>query len=424
MLSNTFSWLFVALLTAMTLARLWLARRQIGHIARHRHAVPAQFTQQVPLAAHQKAADYNIERGRFGLLDIGLSAVVTLIFTLLGGLQWLSQSVNQWVPSSPFFQQLLLVGLFVLLTMLIDLPTNLYRQFSIEQRHGFNRMTLGLFFADQIKGLALGIIIGAPLLAAIIWIMKNTPQWWLWAWLLWVSFSIVLMLVFPTYIMPLFNKFEPLPEGPLRSRVQQLLARCQFEAKGLFVMDGSKRSAHGNAFFAGLGKGRRIVLFDTIINQLSHEEIEAVLAHELGHFKLKHVVKRLIPSFVFSLLAFWLIYFLMQQPWFFQGLGVTPNLRDNNHQALALILFMLAMPAFIFFLEPLSGLLSRKHEFEADAFAAKHANAQDLINALVKLYKDNASTLTPDPLHSAFYDSHPPAAIRIGRLQTLAQAKL
>ncbi len=406
----------------MTLARLWLASRQIKHIAKHRSAVPAQFAAQVPLEAHQKAAAYNIERGRFGLLDIGFSAIVTLAFTVLGGLQWLNQLTQSWAPSSPYIQQLLLVGVFLLITLVIDLPANWYKQFSIEQRHGFNRMTPGLFIGDQIKGIALGAIIGVPLLLAMIWIMKNTPQWWIWAWVLWVGFSLLLMLIFPTFIMPLFNQFEPLPEGPLKARVQQLLARCQFEAGGLFVMDGSKRSAHGNAFFAGMGKGRRIVLFDTIISQLSPEEIEAVLAHELGHFKLKHVIKRLIPSFGFSLIAFWLIYFLMQQPWFFQGLGVTPDLKENNHQAVALLLFVLAMPAFLFFFEPLGGLLSRKHEFEADAFAAKHARADDLISALVKLYKDNASTLTPDPLHSAFYDSHPPAAIRIGRLQTLASA--
>jgi STE24 endopeptidase len=407
----------------MTLARLWLASRQISYIAKHRHQVPAQFSAQVPLESHQKAAAYNIERGRFGLLDIGLSAVVTLLFTVLGGLQWLLNAVSLWLPNWPWLQQFALVGLFFLITMVIDLPTSLYRQFSIEQRHGFNRMSLGLFFADQVKGIALGAALGLPLLAAIIWIMKNTPQWWFWAWLVWVGFSLLLMLILPTFIMPLFNKFEPLAEGPLRTRVQQLLDRCQFEASGLFVMDGSKRSAHGNAFFAGLGKGRRIVLYDTIINQLNIDEIEAVLAHELGHFKLKHVIKRLVPSFVISLLAFWIIYYLMQQPWFFQGLGTTPDLAANNHQALALILFMLALPAFVFFLEPLGGLLSRKHEFEADAFAATHARASDLISALVKLYKDNASTLTPDPLHSAFYDSHPPAAIRIGRLQSLAASK-
>jgi STE24 endopeptidase len=422
--STAFSWLFVALLGAMTIARLWLSSRQIRHIALHRNAVPVQFAQQIPLDAHQKAAAYNIERGRFGMLDLALSAIVTLSFTLLGGLQWLSNFANSWLSNWPTGQQLLLVALFIIITMLIDLPANWYRQFTIEQRHGFNRMTPKLFVADHFKGILLGAALGTPVLLAIIWIMKNTDQWWLWAWLLWTGFSLVLMVIFPTYIMPLFNQFDPLPEGPLRTRVQALLTRCQFEAGGLFVMDGSKRSAHGNAFFAGMGKGRRIVLFDTIINQLSHAEIEAVLAHELGHFKLKHVIKRLIPSFFFSLAAFWLIYYLMQQPWFFQGLGVTPDLRANNHQAVALILFMLSMPAFIFFLEPLGGILSRKHEFEADAFAAEYANAQDLINALVKLYKDNASTLTPDPLHSAFYDSHPPAAIRIGRLQLLAQAKL
>jgi STE24 endopeptidase len=303
--------------------------------------------------------------------------------------------------------------------MVLEWPLDWYRQFKLEEQFGFNRMTPGLFISDQVKGILLGAVIGIPLLAAILWIMQNLPYWWFWAWVLWVSFSLVLSIIGPMLILPMFNKLEPLSDGSLKVRVLGLMKRCQFEAQGLFVMDGSKRSSHGNAFFAGMGKGRRIVLFDTILNQLNEQEIEAVLAHELGHFKRKHIVKRLVPSLLMVLPAFWLIDFLMQQPWFFQGLGVTVDLKNNNHQGVALVLFMIALPVFTFFVSPLGGLFSRKHEFEADAFAAEHSSADDLISALVKMYKDNASTLTPDPLHSAFYDSHPPAAIRIAELELL-----
>jgi STE24 endopeptidase len=418
--ATVFSWLFVAFLVAMTLTRLWLSSRQIRHVAQHRSAVPEQFAQTIPLSAHQKAADYTLERTRFGLIDILFGAALTLGFTLLGGLSVLQSIATQLLPDSALLRQLLIIVLFGLVATVLEWPFDWYRQFTIEAKHGFNRMTKGLFISDQIKGLALGAAIGLPLIAAIIWIMQNAPLWWFWAWVLWVSFSLTMMIIGPSIIIPLFNKLEPLPDGALKDRVQALMKRCNFEANGLFVMDGSKRSSHGNAFFAGMGKSRRIVLFDTIVTQLNEPEIEAVLAHELGHFKRKHIIKRIVPSLLLVLPAFWLIDYLMHQTWFFQGLGVTVPLTGKEHQGVALVLFMLAFPVFSFFIEPLSGIFSRKHEFEADEFAAQHSNASDLINALVKLYKDNASTLTPDPIHSAFYDSHPPASIRIGRLNTLA----
>ncbi len=412
-----FTWAFVAFFTASTICRLWLSSRQIRWVNQHQGQVPAQFSQTISLESHQRAAKYTIAKTQLGFVDLLLGVLLTIAFTLLGGVQYLSDFASSVLPNSPFWRQIFIVLSFVVIGMVIDLPLSWYRQFKLEEKFGFNRMSLGLFFSDQLKGILLGVVIGVPLLSAMLWLMQQTSPWWLWAWLLWTSFTLTMMVIGPSLILPLFNKFEPLPEGPLHDRVKDLLKRCDFASGGLFVMDGSKRSAHGNAFFTGMGKRRRIVLFDTIIEQLSAPEIEAVLAHELGHFKLKHIIKRLIPTLLLSLPVFWLIAYLMQQTWFYQGLGVTASLGTNDHQAVALVLFMLAMPAFSYFFEPLGGLTSRKHEFEADAFAAKHAKASDLINALVKLYKDNASTLTPDPLHSAFYDSHPSASVRIGRLQ-------
>ena len=418
-----FTGLFLAFLIASTICRFWLSSRQMRHVAMHRSKVPTQFSDAITLESHQKAADYTVAKGRLSFIDILLGVVVTLGFTLFGGIQFLVDWAAQWSPTSPFFQQLLILVSFGLIATLIGLPMEWYRQFRLEERFGFNRMTLGLFVSDQIKGLALGAAIGGPLIAAIVWIMQNMPLWWFWAWVLWISFSTLMMVIGPMIILPLFNKLEPLPDGPLNQRVQSLMKRCEFGAAGLFVMDGSKRSGHGNAFFAGMGKGRRIVLFDTILEQLAPEEIEAVLAHELGHFKRRHIIKRIVPSLLIALPIFWLIDFLMHQSWFYQGLGVTVQLSEGQYQGVALALFALAMPVFSYFIEPLSGLVSRKHEFEADEFATRYSDSKHLINALVKMYQDNASTLTPDPIHSAFYDSHPPAAIRIGRLLQLpAQA--
>ncbi len=416
MSSLSFSWLFVAFLAAMSLTQIYLAVRQIKHVARHRDQVPEQFRSKIGLTDHQRAADYTMDRTRLVFIDVVLSLAITLMFTLFGGLQFIHELTLAWLPSSPIAQALVFVAVFVLMSALLDIPMSWYRQFTIEARYGFNRMTPGLFLSDQIKGLAVGAVIGLPLLAAILWLMKSSQLWWLWAWMLWVGFSLLMMILGPMLIIPLFNKLEPLPDGSLKAKVLALMKRCEFEANGLFVMDGSKRSSHGNAFFTGMGKGRRIVLYDTIVAQLNEAEIEAVLAHELGHFKLKHIIKRVVPSLILALPVFWLIAYLTNQPWFFQGLGMTIELNQQTHYGAALVLFMIAAPVFSFFLSPLAGLLSRKHEFEADQFAAKHSSAQQLVNALVKLYQDNASTLTPDPLHSAFYDSHPPASIRIQRL--------
>lgn len=413
-----FSYLFVAALAATLCLKFWLATRQVRHVASHRDAVPAEFADRVPLVAHRRAADYTIARVRLGLIEVVLGTAVLIGFTLLGGLQWLHENVVSQLPDAPFLRQLLLLVLFVLISSLLELPLSWYRQFRLEERFGFNRMTLRLWIADIAKGTIVSAVLGLPLAAAVLWLMLRAGEdWWLWAWVVWMTFNVFVLILYPTVIAPLFNRFEPLADGPVRRRVEALLRRCGFASKGLFVMDGSRRSAHGNAYFTGLGRAKRIVFFDTLLSRLSGEEVEAVLAHELGHFKRRHVTKRVVASFALSLAGLWLLGQLALQPWFYQGLGVTVS---QDREALALILFFLALPSFTFALLPLGSLLSRRHEFEADAFAASQASAQDLVSALVKLYEDNASTLTPDPLHSAFYDSHPPATQRIGRLNRLA----
>jgi STE24 endopeptidase len=409
--------LFVAALAVTLCLKFWLATRQVRHVARHRDAVPAEFAERVPLVAHRRAADYTIARVRLGLLELVLGTAVLIGFTLLGGLQWLHDTVVAWLPDAPFLRQLLLLVLFVTISSLLELPLSWYRQFRLEERFGFNRMTLRLWVADIAKGTVVSVALGLPLAAAVLWLMRRAgDEWWIWAWVVWMTFNVFVLILYPTVIAPMFNRFEPMADGPVRRRVEALLGRCGFASKGLFVMDGSRRSAHGNAYFTGLGRAKRIVFFDTLLSRLSGEEVEAVLAHELGHFKRRHVTKRVIASFAMSLAGLWLLGQLAQQPWFYQGLGVTVS---QDREALALILFFLALPSFTFALLPLASLLSRRHEFEADAFAASQSDARDLVSALVKLYEDNAATLTPDPLHSAFYDSHPPAAQRIGRLNRL-----
>ncbi len=416
MTSIAFTSLFVTALVLSMALRIWLATRQIRHVARHRHTVPAAFAQRVSLQSHQRAADYTMARMRFGLLEAGASSAALLGFTLLGGLQWLHDSWLALLPEPALLRQVLLVATVSLISGLLELPLDWFRQFRLEQRFGFNRMSLRLWLADQLRGVVLGAALGLPLAAAALWLMHSTGGlWWLWVWALWVGFSLMVMLLYPVLIAPMFNRFEPLPEGPLRSRVEALLTRCGFPARGLFVMDGSRRSAHGNAYFTGFGRGRRIVFFDTLINRLDEDEIEAVLAHELGHFKLHHIARRLALSIVGSLALLWLLGTLSRQPWFYQGLGVGAPM---DFPALALLLFFLVLPVFAFPLRPLARLMSRRHEFQADAFAARHASGTALANALVKLHQDNAATLTPDPLHSAFHDTHPPAAQRVGRLQT------
>ena len=423
MYSLAFSILFVSLLVLTLGVRFWLASRQIRHVLANRAQVPPEFAEKIPLAAHQKAADYTVAKTKFGLLTLLVNYAVLIGFTLLGGLQWLAVHLQPLASSatSPMLYQIGLIVAFAAISGLIDLPFDYYRQFVLEQRFGFNTMRRGLFFADMLKGVLLGTAIGLPLLWVVLTLMASAGDlWWLYAWLVWSGFQLLMMVLYPTVIAPLFNKFTPLADESLKQRIEGLMQRVGFASKGLFVMDGSKRSAHGNAYFSGFGANKRIVFFDTLLSRLAPHEIEAVLAHELGHFKLRHIVKRIVMMFAISLGFLALLGYLKTQPWFYAGLGVDPvtlALSGQGTDALALLLFMLALPVFTFLLGPLASLGSRKHEFEADAFAATHTQADDLVSALVKMYEDNASTLTPDPLHSAFYDSHPPASVRIRHLK-------
>ena len=404
----------VALLLGLAL-KYWLATRQIRHVARHRTAVPAAFADTITLAAHQKAADYTLAKTRFGLLETAVGAAVLLGWTLFGGLHLLNQALSQWLGSG-MLQQLALIAGFVLIGSLIELPLSLYQSFVIEQRFGFNKMNCKLWLVDLAKSTVLGAMIGLPIAALILWVMGATgPIWWLWAWCVWMGFNLLLLLIYPTFIAPLFNEFQPLEDEGLKARLTALMQRCGFAAKGLFVMDGSRRSAHANAYFTGFGATKRVVFFDTLLSKLSPGEVDAVLAHELGHFKHKHILKRIVSLFALSLAGFALLGWLATQGWLYTGLGVNPNL-DAANDALALLLFVLVSPVFSFFIAPLLALFSRKHEFEADAYAAQQTNGADLGHALLKLYEDNASTLTPDPLYVAFYYSHPPASERLARL--------
>jgi len=409
---HSFSLLFLAALAAAVATRLWLARRHVRHVEAHRGRVPAAFEAEIALAEHQKAADYSAAKTRFAMVDVALGAVVTLAFTFGGGLELLHQASALWLADG-IARGLALIALVALATTLIDLPLDYYRAFGIEARFGFNKMTRGLFFADAAKGLAVGACLVLPLAALILWLIRELGEyWWLYAWAATVAYGIFVQFIAPTVIQPLFNKFSPLDDPELKERVERLLERCGFKVKGLMKMDGSRRSSHGNAYFTGFGNAKRIVFFDTLLQQLKPAEVEAVLAHELGHFRLRHIVKRMVLSSAMSLAFFWVLGFLMQQPWFYSGLGVA-----SPSPAMALVLFLFVMPPFTFLLQPLGAMVSRKHEFEADQYAAQHAAAGDLVSALIKLYRDNASTLTPDPLYSAFYDSHPPAVARIARLQ-------
>ncbi|MGF6636318.1 M48 family metallopeptidase [Paraburkholderia sp. MM6662-R1] len=410
-----FTALFVLAVVAMVGTKLWLASRQIRFVVAHREQVPSQFANTIALTAHQRAADYTVERTRLAMVEIVVGAAVLIWLTLLGGVQMLDLAISDWLGRG-YVGQIALVAAVIAITSAIDLPFDYYRQFVIEQRFGFNRMSKSLFFFDRLKGALLGIAFGLPLLFVVLWLMNRAGNlWWLWAWVVWVAFQMFGLLIFPTFIAPLFNKFEPLKDEALVTRIEALMKRCGFAAKGLFVMDGSRRSAHGNAYFTGFGASKRIVFFDTLLARLSGREIEAVLAHELGHFKRRHVMKRMLVTFAISLAMLALLGWLTQCVWFYEGLGVRPSLVGGN-SGLALVLFFLALPVFMFFVTPLGSLSSRKHEFEADAFAATQTDAHDLVNALVKLYEDNASTLTPDPIYTAFYYSHPPASQRIDRL--------
>lgn len=414
---STFTIVFLSAFCLTTLLQLWLATRHKQHVIAHREQVPTAFATQISLAEHQKAADYTCAKVNFSYSSIVLQAVLLLVLTLGGGLQLISNFWLNWLDN-PLTHGMALILSTVALLSAVEIPFSYYRTFVIEQQFGFNKMTPSMFFSDLIKHYALGLLLGAPLLLCVLWLMQQAGEnWWLYTWLIWIGFNLLLLAVYPNWIAPLFNKFSPLENEVLKSRIESLLKKCDFESSGLFVMDGSRRSSHGNAYFTGFGKTKRIVFFDTLLNRLEATEVEAVLAHELGHFKRRHVLKRIVLSFAMSLLLLWILGYLMQQQWFYAGLGVPVTTVPST--AMALLLFFLVMPVFSFLLQPLSSLYSRKHEFEADEYAAQHASAEDLIKALVKLYQDNAATLTPDPLHSAFYDSHPPAAIRVAHLNNL-----
>lgn len=414
MTAPQFTFIFVAALVLTTLTKLWLASRHLTHITEHRGEVPKAFSERISLADHQKAADYTSAKTRFGIIGSLFDAMMLLAFTLGGGIQYFAQLHDTWL-TSPIAQGMATIITVMLLLSLLEMPFNLYRIFVIEERFGFNKMTLPLYVRDAFKGLLVGTVLGLPLLFGVLWLMgRMGTYWWLYVWLVWMGFNLLILFIYPAFIAPLFNKFTPMQDESLKTRISALLEKCGFATSGLYVMDGSKRSSHGNAYFTGFGKTKRIVFFDTLLARLSVSEIEAVLAHELGHFKHRHVMKRIITTFAMSLGFLWLLGLLMQTTWFYEGLGVS-----TYTTAIALLLFFMTLPIFSFPLNPLMSAYSRKHEFEADAYAAGKTSSSDLVNALVKLYQDNAATLTPDPLYSSFYDSHPPAAVRITRLQAL-----
>ena len=412
---NTFTIIFLIALLISSTVQFWLAKRQANYVAAHRAEVPEAFKDKVPLAAHQKAADYSQAKLKLGNIDGLLSIAVLLSLTLGGGIN-LAFSYWPTVITSPLWAGVAATASIFLLMTLIETPTSLYQTFVIEEKFGFNKSSIGQFIKDQVMQLSLGAAIGLPILALILWVMDNVgPLWWLWAWGILMGFSLLMSWLYPTVIAPLFNKFTPMEEGSLKDRIQDLLTRCGFNSQGIFIMDGSKRSGHGNAYFTGLGNNKRIVFFDNLVASLEEEELEAVLAHELGHFKCKHVIKMLIATSIMSLISFAVLGWLISQEWFYNGLGV-----EQASNAAALLLFMLVSSSFTFFMQPISAYFQRKFEFEADDFAANNAKATKMISALVKLYEENANTLTPDPLYSAFHYSHPPAAIRIAHLESKA----
>ena len=408
---QTFSLIFVAALLLSTGLRLWLDLRHLRHVAAHRDQVPADFFGRIELVDHRKAADYTTAKLRLGFFETLVDTVMLILLTLGGLLALIDGGLREWLGAG-HPQGLALFATVGLIGFILGLPASLYRSFVLEERFGFNKLTWKLWLADLAKGAALTVAIGGPLLYAVLWLMDAMGRhWWLYVWLLWLGTNLLILFLYPTVIAPLFNKFTPLEDTSLRQRIEALLARCGFSSSGLFVMDGSKRSAHGNAYFTGFGRAKRIVFFDTLLEKLAPQEIEAVLAHELGHFRHKHVAKRIALMGAMSLAFLWLLGLLIGQPWFYEGLGV-----GAGSTAMGLMLFTMVLPVFLFPLAPLTSALSRRHEYEADAYAAQQTAAADLIAALVKLYRDNAATLTPDPLHSLFHDSHPPASQRIARL--------
>jgi len=410
---HPFTLAFLVALAFTTLAHLWLAGRHIRHVTAHRDAVPREFCGRITAAAHQKAADYTAARTRAGMVETAVGAAILLAFTLGGGLQAISAGWAPVLQSGGYAHGIAFIVTVAVISGMAELPFGLYRTFVIEARYGFNRMSLRLYVLDLAKQALLGLVLGVPLAFCVLWLMAIMGEtWWLYVWLAWVGFNLLVFTFYPTLIAPLFNRFTPLDDDALKARIEHLLARCGFRSQGLFVMDSSRRSSHGNAYFTGFGAAKRIVLFDTLITRLAPQEIEAVLAHELGHFSRHHVWKRMALLFGVSLGFLWLLGYLIGQDWFYGALNV-----QTHTTAMALVLFFMVVPVFAFLLQPVMSLYSRRHEFEADAYAAQHAAASDLAQALVKLYQDNAATLTPDPLYSAVYDSHPPAALRIARLQ-------
>jgi STE24 endopeptidase len=419
--SSALTLAFAAFIVAGLVVKFWLATRQVRYVARHRDGVPPPFEGIVPLSAHQKAADYTVAKARFGLLETAFAAAVLVAWTLLGGLDVLNKALVGWLGTG-MWQQLALLASVAVIGSLLDLPFSLYQTFVIEERFGFNKMTWKLWLSDFAKSTLLGAALGLPLAAVILWLMGAAgSQWWIWAWGVTSLFLLFVQFIFPIFIAPLFNKFEPLQDEVLKERITRLMQRCGFVAKGFFVMDGSKRSAHANAYFTGFGASKRVVFYDTLISRLSPDEVDAVLAHELGHFRLKHIAKRIAATYVLSFVAFAVLGWLSSRVWFYTGLGVRPNMEGPN-DALALLLFTMAVPVFTFFIAPVLAQFSRKHEFEADAFAATQTSGKDLGSALLKLYEDNASTLTPDPVFVKFYYSHPPASERLARLQAAGAA--
>ncbi|OIQ86579.1 protease HtpX [mine drainage metagenome] len=408
-----FTTVFLALLASTVLIRLWLGQRHVAHMQAHRDQVPPAFAASISLEAHQKAADYSSAKTRLVMFEGGVQAVVLLALTLGGILQWLDDSWRIALPDSAMLHGVLVILSAFAISSLVDIPLDYYRAFVIDQRFGFNKMTRRTFVSDLVKHALVGLALGMPLLFAALWLMQSAGSaWWLYLWVVWSVFNLLMLAIYPTFIAPLFNKFQPLKDESLKTRIETLLARCGFRSQGLFVMDGSSRSSHGNAYFTGFGSSKRVVFFDTLLARLDADEIEAVLAHELGHFSHHHVIKRIGLMFAVSFAGLALLGYLVGQPWFYTGLGVT-----TPGNAMALLLFLLVSPVFVFLLRPLLSGYARSNEFEADAYAASHSSARHLVVALVKLYRDNASTLTPDPLHSAFYDSHPPASIRIAKLE-------
>jgi len=411
-MASTLTFIFISLLIATTFTRLWLGSRQIAHVQANRAQVPAAFSQNISLEAHQKAADYSSAKTKLALVEVVVQALLLAALTLGGGLQWIDDTWRNVITNHEIIRGAVVICSALFIGGLIDLPFEYYKTFTVDEKFGFNKMTKAMFFSDLFKHGLVGLALGLPILFAALWLMQGAgTYWWFYLWVVWSLFNILMLAVYPTFIAPLFNKFTPLADESLKTRIEALLAKCGFKSQGLFVMDGSARSNHGNAYFTGFGSSKRVVFFDTLLSRLNGEEIEAVLAHELGHFKHHHVIKRIALMFFMSFLGLALLGWLMNQAWFYNGLGVA---QPSNH--MALILFLLVSPVFLFLLRPVMASYSRKNEFEADDYAAKHANANHLVEALVKLYRDNASTLTPDPLHSAFYDSHPPASIRISKL--------